>query len=106
MDGNTQPQVSPFTMVHSAFSCATHRIPSYDGKYEWQSAVATSPTSGQAVPAGALPAPEQIAPRESVSVYVASLQTEMSMSAETTAATASAAARSFVLTFILCDLLR
>ncbi|GMF34379.1 unnamed protein product [Phytophthora lilii] len=27
-DGKTQPHVSPFTMVHSAFSCATHCDPS------------------------------------------------------------------------------
>ncbi|EEY69742.1 uncharacterized protein PITG_06228 [Phytophthora infestans T30-4] len=67
-DGNTHPHVLPFTMLHSAFSCATHWDPSYDGRYEWQSAVATSPLSGQAVPAGASPAPEQMAPRESASL--------------------------------------
>ncbi|KAG2506133.1 hypothetical protein JM18_009064 [Phytophthora kernoviae] len=47
---------------------ATHCDPSYDGKYEWQSAVATSPVNGQAVPTGAVPAPEQMEPRESSSV--------------------------------------
>ncbi|OWZ11584.1 hypothetical protein PHMEG_00015370 [Phytophthora megakarya] len=67
-EGNTQPHVLPFTTVHRASSFAVHCDPSYDGRYEWQSVVATSPLSGQAVPAGASPAPEQIAPRESGSV--------------------------------------
>ncbi|EGZ27501.1 hypothetical protein PHYSODRAFT_473046, partial [Phytophthora sojae] len=67
-EGKTQPHVSPFTMVHSAFSLAVHCDPSNDGRYEWQSAVATSPTKGQAVPTGALPDPEQMAPREATIV--------------------------------------
>ena len=55
-----------------------------------------SPFCGQAVPAETLPDPEQMAPRESESVYVASLQTETSVSAET-AVTANAATRSVLL---------
>ncbi|POM61540.1 hypothetical protein PHPALM_29428 [Phytophthora palmivora] len=55
-DGSTQPHVESVTMRHSASSSATQ-----------QSATATSPRRGQAVPAGAVPAPEHKAPRDSES---------------------------------------
>lgn len=63
-DGNTQPHVLPFTISHTASSFATHFLPSYDGRYGWQSADDTSPLSGHALPAGPAPAPEHMAPRE------------------------------------------
>ncbi|GMF58431.1 unnamed protein product [Phytophthora fragariaefolia] len=64
-DGSTQPQVESETSRHSASSGATQLPPVKDDKYARQSATATSPVSGQAVPVGAAPLPAQTVPRES-----------------------------------------
>jgi hypothetical protein len=61
-EGKTHPQTSAFTISQIASSLAIQSCPLKDGRYEWQSAVATSPFNGQAVPTGTVPAPEQIAP--------------------------------------------
>lgn len=74
--GRTQPHVDPVMTRHSASSGVTQPAPAMkDGRNARQSATATSPFNGQALPVGASPLPAHIGPRLTATSYVASAQT-------------------------------